>query len=253
MFIYQSMDNDVGTYTTFKNIQIELEETATTYEHYGYKIPVKVSGKNLFDIDSTLNENLVKNDDGTYTIKKNKTEPDGRSAKKLFINIPAQTKITVSVEIVGYNGTYTFPFQIALYPKGGGEKYIQFRLNEKHKTYSFSEEIVGMTIYQESQMPDETYTTFKNLQIELGETATAYEPYHAPVTTNIYLNEPLRKEGEKADYLDFKTGKVVRLDGTTETVELPELTAFEDYSKIEILTQIAPSKIEAEYEGYTLE
>ncbi len=257
LWLYFQMGNNGeqkngNSYGIYKNIQIEEGTTATAYEPYGYKVPVQVSGKNLFDIDGAVNENLIKNDDGTYTIWKNKENNDGRLSKRLSINIPAQTKITVSVDIVDYNGTYSLPFQIVCFPKDGGEEYIQFMLNEKHKTYSFSKEITRMTIYQESRMPVGTYTTFKNLQIELGETATAYEPYHAPVTTNIYLNEPLRKEGEKADYLDFKTGKVVRLDGTTETVELPELPAFEDYSKIEVLTTVSPSKIQAEYEGYTI-
>ena len=52
-----------------------------------------------------------------------------------------------------------------------------------------------------------------NLQLEEGETATAYEPYHAPITTNIYLDEPLRKIGDYADYIDFKKGKVIRKIG----------------------------------------
>ena len=42
-----------------------------------------------------------------------------------------------------------------------------------------------------------------------------YGKYKIPVTvnnitTNIYLNEPLRKIGDFADYLDYKNGKVVR-------------------------------------------
>lgn len=106
-------------------------------------------------------------------------------------------------------------------------------------------------------------------------------------TKNIYLDEPLRKIGNYADYIDFKTGKVVRNIGkiesyngetiTTswisetgelsagaivyyvleipreETVTLLQLKTFEDYTKIEVLTNITPSKIEMEYVGYTLD
>ena len=106
-------------------------------------------------------------------------------------------------------------------------------------------------------------------------------------TKNIYLDEPLRKVGDAADYIDFKTRKVVRYvekidsyNGETittswisstgelstgatvyyvlntpieETVILPQLKSFEDYTKIEVLTSITPSKIEVEYMGYTLE
>lgn len=59
-------------------------------------------------------------------------------------------------------------------------------------------------------------------QLELGSEATPYEPYgykipvvvsaenHEPTTTNIYLNEPLRKIGDYADVIDFNRGVVER-------------------------------------------
>ena len=68
-------------------------------------------------------------------------------------------------------------------------------------------------------------TTYDNIilqpQLEEGSTATAYEPYHKydiPITvtgtrsetTHIYLDEPLRKVGDYADYIDFKNQKVIR-------------------------------------------
>ena len=46
-------------------------------------------------------------------------------------------------------------------------------------------------------------------QIEYGTTATVYEPY-IEETTHIYLDEPLRKFKDYADYIDFKKGTVVR-------------------------------------------
>ena len=56
---------------------------------------------------------------------------------------------------------------------------------------------------------------FKEVQIERGKEATKYEPYTS-TTTNIYLNEPLRKVGDAVDYIDFKNKKVVRNVGTME-------------------------------------
>ena len=50
---------------------------------------------------------------------------------------------------------------------------------------------------------------------------STYEPYKE-TTTNIYLDEPLRKIGDYADYIDFKEQKIVRkiskekIDGTEE-------------------------------------
>ncbi|MBR2315417.1 MAG: hypothetical protein IKA56_02110 [Clostridia bacterium] len=47
-------------------------------------------------------------------------------------------------------------------------------------------------------------------QIEYGNVATEYEPYIEPVISNIYLDEPLRKIGDVADYIDFENQKLVR-------------------------------------------
>ena len=45
---------------------------------------------------------------------------------------------------------------------------------------------------------------------EVVSARTDYEPYHEPITTNIYLDEPLRKVGDYADYIDFKNSMIVR-------------------------------------------
>lgn len=64
-------------------------------------------------------------------------------------------------------------------------------------------------------------SNWKNtLQFEEGSVETNYEPYVEPITTNIYLDEPIRKVGDYTDYIDFKNQKIIRnvgkktLDGT---------------------------------------
>ena len=67
----------------FENYQIQLEEsdTATEYEPYGYKVPVKVSGKNLFNKE-TAEENYFINSSG----KKASTESYGlKVTEKIYI------------------------------------------------------------------------------------------------------------------------------------------------------------------------
>ena len=44
--------------------------------------------------------------------------------------------------------------------------------------------------------------------LQEGSIATNYEPYVEPVTTNIYLNEPLIKIGEYSNYIDFNMGHI---------------------------------------------
>ena len=53
------------------------------------------------------------------------------------------------------------------------------------------------------------YIDVDTFQLEEGSSATDYEPYNEE-TTNIYLTEPLRQIGNYTDYVDFKSGKVVR-------------------------------------------
>lgn len=57
--------------------------------------------------------------------------------------------------------------------------------------------------------------TYSNVQLECGSIATSYEPYREPITTNIYLDEPLRRTttGNYADYIDYRNSKVVRKIG----------------------------------------
>lgn len=49
-----------------------------------------------------------------------------------------------------------------------------------------------------------------DIPITVKSKSTAYEPYKGGETIHIYLDEPLRKVGEYADYIDFKGQKVVR-------------------------------------------
>lgn len=65
----------------------------------------------------------------------------------------------------------------------------------------------------------------------------------------IVLNSPLLEN----EYIDYAEQKVYRNNDTIEDIELPELYTFEDYTKIEILTEKFPKKMIIEYIGYTME
>ena len=77
-----------------------------------------------------------------------------------------------------------------------------------------------------------------------------YEPYgyKIPVivneqTTNIYLDEPLAKSNDIADYIDYKLQKRFNIDGTSEDVFLPEIAVFDNENEISFGTTIQPSKV----------
>jgi len=48
------------------------------------------------------------------------------------------------------------------------------------------------------------------LQLMKGEEDLPYEPYVEPITTNIFLDEPLCKLGDFTDYIDFKNNVIVK-------------------------------------------
>lgn len=101
------------------------------------------------------------------------------------------------------------------------------------------------------------------LYYELG-TSTSLSPLEVKY---IYLNEPLRKTGDVADYIDFKRQKVVRnvevIDNTgtlpieqslrplatptEETISLPEILTAKDTCILSVGTSVQPSKMYAEY------
>ena len=174
--------------TTYDNIilQPQLEEgsTATEYGPYHkYDIPIVVRGKNLIKYPyatASRTMNGVK-----YTVNK-----DG------------------SVTVVG---TATAASYFILYSNVDfGNSSIP--ANSTNGVYATSEGVrynVGNHTVSINVASGETVDKIVYPQIEYGTTATVYEPY-IEETTHIYLDEPLRKVKDYADYIDFKKGKVVR-------------------------------------------
>ena len=94
----------------------------------------------------------------------------------------------------------------------------------------------------------------REIQLEFGDTSTSYEPYgyKIPVTitagsaetTDIYLDEPLAKSGNNADYIDYATQKRRNSDGTESSVTLPEISVTAGTNTLTVGTEVQPSSIE---------
>ena len=99
--------------------------------------------------------------------------------------------------------------------------------NPTIKIINNSDEDITRTLYcRLLNGTTDVVSTLKNLQLEIGDTKTEYEPYGykipvkvsndtEEIITNIYLDEPLRsigtyKDEEYTDYIDFTEGVVVR-------------------------------------------
>lgn len=156
------------------------------YEPYGYKIPVLTGGKNLFDIHITPETPITELD-------VNITQSITVSAQSTDVVVSAPSwKVRVDyqngkTDFVG-DASYSLPFP---------------------RTFNATEDNpIVKIIYRGA------YSGFQSgmydIQIEYGTVATDYEPYVEPIINNIYLDEPLRKVGDYADYIDFENQKIIR-------------------------------------------
>ena len=261
-----------------RNIMIAEGDAATDYEPYHkYKIPVIVRGKNLLPTPtfSTFTKNGVKftnNKDGTITI--NGTPTAYTATDNLYLPDSSLEILRNNVCVLTgfHNYEKNIGLVLAIGLNGNWIKYIYLNPNT-YKNYvkvdltnvEFDTVVFAVRVQNNDILIDNL--TIKPL-LEVGTTMpTAFEPYRAPVTTNIFLNEPLRKVGDYADYIDYEKRKVVRnvevLDDTgtktideslgvnnppiEETVNLPALPQFKGTTIYEVGTSIKPSGMEAKY------
>ena len=195
VWFYNSSYDTEYTYQEMMNkIQIQEGTVATEYETYGkYKIPVTVSGKNLLNCDyksytTVSGITVTYNDDGSIRYKGTATSALSLYLTRTSFTLPAGT-YTIN-NISNTCRTYLLPGYIS-------------------GTFTIDKETTFTGVYV--NVPNGA--TLDNVlypQLEKGSTATEYQPYVKPTTTNIYLDEPLRKIGNYADYIDFESGKIVR-------------------------------------------
>jgi hypothetical protein len=197
---------------TFNNykIRVQLEkstEKPTSYDAYNkYKIPVRVRGKNYINIEhlGDINNWDTTTTYGSYEI----SLPNGN----YIFNIETDLKEYKSnILFLSKNkSSSTNPIANIISGYGGIiDKQLKFTITNNEKIY--------LNWYNDtknqSNLTKLIDDVLNNFIIEDGDTFTGYEPYIEPITTNIYLNEPLRKIGDYTDYIDFEKGKVFRQIG----------------------------------------
>ena len=204
-----------------------------------YVIPIKVTGKNLISfpyVDSRLQSSdsfehngitYQVNDDRSITVSGTATNDTN------FLILTGKIDFGEMIYISNYNGNNT---------NGIFSANSHITYNKINKTSSFG-------WFKEGETVSRTYYP----QIEYGDKATEYEPYKETIT-NIYLDEQLRKVGEYSDYIDFKTGKVVRNVGTMEHTSNLESTRFTDVTESGVYRNyIWPDSIRQMKQGINLD
>jgi len=77
-----------------------------------------------------------------------------------------------------------------------------------------------------------------------AETMPPYEPYYEPVTTNLYLPEPIKMVGDEAEYIDYAEQKMHRIGADDIDVTLPELPVLPGTNTLTVGTEVQPSSVE---------
>ena len=213
-------------YIMFYNIQIEKGTAKTEFEPYGYKIDVTARGKNLLNI----HQNYASISNCTYDITGETLTitPTGDKLTRLVyeLKLEKNTNYVISGKYEMFNSS-EYVGGSSLYIREGsdggtviasidlkaidGQQDVLLRFNSGNYTslyfwYYYNSQNDG------TQKNGSSYAVYKNIQIEKGSTPTEYEQYIGNQTHTIYLDQPLRKVGDVADYIEIKDGivKVVR-------------------------------------------
>lgn len=140
---------------------------------------VKKLGKNLVNVDAMLSSGLTKDENGIYHIT-------GISEVFSFdIPIPANTPVTITlVDLEGYNANSDALLRLSeAYESGSAGPINWFGVsgNLTNKvTLTNNSAFLRFAILPYS--PSEDYwCEFSGVQVEIGETATEYEPYKEPI------------------------------------------------------------------------
>ena len=193
--------SDTNKTSVISNIQIERGSTATAYEPYTgnkpspspeypqeiknvgkwneetrkYEVDVKVTGKNLFDMNKFIDTcNFTKNEDGTFIIDKR--------VERYDCFIPANT--ILSIEVLKVEDS-TGAAVLELFYEDGKNMYIGFG-QVGVKTFLIQKDVVYIKVlaYRKHE--------YKYIQLEKGNTATPYEPYKEQTLT-ITSDRPITK------------------------------------------------------------
>ena len=159
------MKTEEGTKLALSNPKLgSFADVLTEFNIYGHSEQESTTGANLIDVDSMLNECLVKNADDTYSILKTETN---RFSKSFPVNLKAGTKVSFNADVIEYNGVYNLKLQVNT---GYGTISVG-------KTLTLKSDITDVTIYQDGNNDVGTYTKFKNAILSVGEAKVPYEPY----------------------------------------------------------------------------
>lgn len=196
LYVYCVFAKDVDAGLTIDYVTDKLF-VGIGYMSFPICLPIVSRGKNLFDYKTMSN-----GQSGVYL------KEDGELYKyetwSITDYIPCSGNVFTINPIGGinagmclYDSQKNFITGIA-YGTGGAEykKPITIK-NETNASY------IRFSYFTSSDPSADHTDDLSKIQLEEGSVATTYEPYQEPITTPIYLSEPLRKLGDYADTIEY--------------------------------------------------
>ena len=235
---YKIYGNSVQDGTPSPDAPIEIQSvgnlvTDTASEHYGkYDVPVRVCGKNLLPNSDWMSgghsngfEEYVTHEYITeYTqnsISFNLDAWKGVSSPRFRKNSIKRIVFKINQDMIGSDSYLNFFITIQGYDdnnnKVGNQVIYNNTVADTEYVFDFST-ISSYSFYANSTQFSFCILARKNALSNLmvydiayyaDRDVTEYEPYVGE-TTHLYLDEPLRKIGDYADYIDWQNKKVVR-------------------------------------------
>lgn len=256
--IYLLVVKDKTVNNTTIKLQLEKGSSATEYELYHkYDIPITVRGKNLLPNSDWMSgahqngfqEQVTKEYITEYTqnsvsfnlsawtgVSSPRFQKD--SVKRIVFKINQNQinsddgYINFYVVIQGYDNDNNKIGNLNIYDNAvaNTEYVFDFSRISSHSFYANSTQFSFCILARKNALSN--FMVYDIAYYAETDT-TEYEPYVKPTITHIYLNEPLRKVGDYADYIDFKNQKVVR------NILKQSLNAYVIYKKLNNVIRIS--------------
>lgn len=212
IYVGNSDNSDItDNLTDFKkSIQIEEGSIATSYEPYKSNI-LTTTSKNLFDMNRPYD--AITDSQATVVQDTNQITVSSSAESGIYVNAnfildkDFFAGKTVTGSCLYESDTKDIGMVQISYQDGNGEHHYQWIRTPR--TFTFPNSFIGDVMLSVSAnntgTPQSNTVTVKNIQLELGSTATSYEPYSEGVT--------LRGIGDVKDTLDCLTGQVTERIG----------------------------------------
>lgn len=245
---YRIYGNSVQDGVPTPEAPIEVQSVGDYDEESGkYKVPVVVRGKNLYK-PTRLSAGSIKTPNASVQLSNSYgTTLSTTDATKGEFTVTQSTITNANVPSIYSNGYFSIETGQGVFAVG--KKYILSfdceMLNSLIDTNELCVYVNGSTPISTFYVVNGrisvqfTYATpnsidnyleirtcgkslkISNIMITEVDSNQDYEPYIEPQTFNIYLDAPLRKLGEYADYIDFEKGVVVRKIDSTNVKSCP--------------------------------